>query len=113
MSLKTFEKNELLPAKNLRIYSQSKLLGLLKNHDKVGIVVSDELSIAMLSWNKFEMLADTIEQQNRRIEELESQLEDVLLSKAIGSEVMLAEQGKTKEYAVDSIDEAFNMLDNR
>lgn len=113
MSLKTFEKSELLPAKNLRVYSQSKLLELLKNHDKVGVLVSDELSIAMLSWEKFEMIADTIDQQNRRIEELESQLEDLLLSKALGKEVLLAEEGKTKEYAADSIDEAFGMLENR
>ena len=59
------------------------------------------------------MLADTIEQQNKRIEELESQLEDVLLTKALGSEVILAEQGETKKYSVDSIDDAFNMLGNR
>lgn len=113
MSLKTFEKNELLAAKNLRVYSQSKLLELLKNHEKIGVVVSDELSFAMLSWKKFEMIANTIEQQNNRIEELESQLEDLLLSKAIGNEIRLTELGKSKEYSVDSIDEAFDMLDKR
>ena len=110
MPTKRLEREEIFPGKLLRSTSQKKLLEMVEKFDKTGVIMNDDLAIAMLSWNRYEELVNLIEVQDERIQELENTLEDIQLSQTYRNAVIQTERGENKEYKVDSIDEVFDSL---
>jgi hypothetical protein len=68
-----FAKEETLPANKLRTLSQRDLMDLLSKHEKLGLIVKDELAIAMIK-------VETLEAMVERINSLEDLVEDLELS---------------------------------
>lgn len=113
MPTKTIEKEQTIPAKNLRKLSQKSLLNMVEESEKIGIIANDNLSIAMLSWKKYEDIIDLINKQEEQIKEMQNIVEDALLSKEYGKDILKAEKGEAKTYQAENIDEVFNLLDKK
>lgn len=111
MPTKVLKKEETLPARSLRTLSQKDLLKLLEKFEKLGLIVNDHLSVAMLSWDKYENIVNLIQEQNEKIAELENIIEDIQLSAEYGEDVLRAEKDLNKSYAFDSAEDLFNMID--
>lgn len=97
MATKEFTPKEMLPAKKLRMLSQRDLLELTKQH-KVGIIVKDELKIAMLNMEVFESMVDYIN-------ELEETIEDFELATRFGDRIKTPETKWEKQPANQSFSE--------
>lgn len=110
---KYLEREETLPANTLRNISQKSLLEMVTNFEKLGLIVNNNLSIAMLSWDRYENLVDIIENQAKKIEELESLFEDLQLAQMYGQDVLRVEKGKNTSYEIDSAEDLFKMLDKK
>lgn len=108
---KSLQKEEIVPANNLRTMSQKLLVEMLSERQKIGLIVNNELSIAMIEWSKYEQIIDTIQQQDTLIQQLVNMLEDVELASLYGESIQLAENGQSKSYYVDSAAELFKLLD--
>lgn len=108
---KLLEKEETLPANTLRNISQKSLLEMVNNFEKLGLIVNNNLSVAMLSWDKYENLVDMIQSQLDRINELEGMLEDLQLAEIYGEDVLRVEKSKNTSFEIDSAEELFKMLD--
>lgn len=110
MPTKSLEREAILPAKILRQASQKKLLELVTKSEKTGVIVNDDLAIAMLSWDKYEELVDVIEVQNQKIHEYEDILDDLHASYLYGDQVNAIESGDSEEYVIHNIDDMFKKL---
>lgn len=111
MPTKHLEKEETLAANALRSLSQKSLIDMVNSFEKLGLIVNNNLSIAMLSWDKYESLVDMIQTQMEKINELESVLEDIQLAQLYGEDVLAIDKGNNRSYEVDSAEELFKMLD--
>lgn len=111
MPTKVLKREETMPANSLRSLSQKDLLEMLEVYEKLGLIVNNNLSIAMLSWERYEKIVDLIQQQNDKIVELESFIEDVQLAAKYGEDVLKIENGLSKSYEFDSAEDLFNMID--
>lgn len=108
---KQLEREETMAANTLRNISQKSLLEMVNNFEKLGLIVNNNLSIAMLSWERYENLVDLLQEQNNKIAELEGMLEDLQLAKIYGEDVLRAEKGKNTSYEIDNAEELFKLLD--
>ena len=104
---------ELLSGNKLYSLSQQNLLSLVESNEKIGIVINDRISIAMLKWEKYEGLLSTLVIQENRINELENHFEDLILAVYDSATIEAAELGNSKEYVVDNLSEVLNMLQQR
>jgi len=111
MPSKVLGREETLPARSLRTISQKDLLEMLENSEKIGLIINDNLSVAMLSWDRYEDIVDLIQKQNDKITELENFIEDIQLSAEYGEDVLRAEKDLNKSYKFDSAKDLFNMID--
>lgn len=111
MPTKQLIKEETLPANTLRNLSQKSLMEMVSNYEKLGLIVNNDLSIAMLRWDKYEELVDLITWQNERIGDLESIFEDIQLANRYGSAIEKAEKGESKSYTIDTAEELFNLIE--
>ena len=110
MPTKLLERDETLAANSLRSLSQKSLMEMVTNFEKLGVIVNNDISIAMLSWDRYEGLVDLIHEQNEIISNLESLVEDLQLAKQYGEDVVRVESGQSKTYEVDSASQVFNMI---
>lgn len=108
---KQLEREETLAANTLRNISQKSLLEMVNNFEKLGLIVNNNLSIAMLSWKRYEDLIDLLHEKVDRISELESILEDLQLANLYGEDVLRVEKGENRSYEIDNAEELFKMLD--
>ncbi|ANU09607.1 hypothetical protein BBH88_04495 [Planococcus antarcticus DSM 14505] len=108
--MKTPSNKELLSGDRFQSLSLQNLLSLVENNEKVGIVINDQVSIAMLKWDKYEELLNSLVTQENRISEIESQFEDLILAVNDSAAIQAVENGHSKEYAVDNLTEVFDML---
>lgn len=108
---KLLEREETLPANTLRNISQKSLLEMVNNFEKLGLIVNNNLSIAMLSWDKYENLVDSIQSQLNRINELEGIIEDLQLAQLYGEDILRIQQGKNRSFEIDNVEDLFKMLD--
>jgi hypothetical protein len=111
MPTKTLEREETLAANSLRSLSQKSLMEMVSSYEKLGLIVNNELQMALLSWENYEEIVDLVETQNEKIEELESMIEDMELAFLYGERANKAEKGESKSFEVASVDELFSMLD--
>ena len=111
--MENFTNIELLSGNKLCSLSQQQLLSLVESNEKVGIVINDRISIAMLKWNKYEELSNTLVTQENRINEIESHFEDLILAVYYSAAIEVAEHGNSKEYVVDNLNEVLNILQDR
>lgn len=111
MPTKLLEKEETLPANSLRNISQKSLVEMVSNYDKLGLIVNNELSIAMLSWENYSNLVDLIQTLQEKNEELESLIEDIQLAKLYGEDVLRVENGQSVSYEIDSAEDLFKLID--
>ncbi|MBU9675113.1 hypothetical protein KQ939_00260 [Planococcus sp. CP5-4] len=107
---KRIESKQLLKGQELRTMSQRSLLNKVQKEGPVGVLINSELSIAMLPWNKFELLLEQLNEKEQFIEDLQSQLEDVLLSLHTGDAVKRAEEGQSEEYKVNSLSDVMERI---
>lgn len=108
---KLLEREETFPANALRELSQKSLMEKVSNYEKLGLIVNNQLSIAMLSWENYEKLIDLIENQNDRIAKLENALEDIQLVQMYGKGILDAEKNGSKSFEVDTVEDLFKLLD--
>ncbi|AIY06825.1 hypothetical protein Plano_2860 [Planococcus sp. PAMC 21323] len=111
--MKTPLNKELISGDKFQSLSLQKLLSLVESNEEVGIVINDQVSIAILKWEKYEELLSVLATQENRINEIESQFEDLILSINTSEAVQAAESGHSKKYAVENLTEAFDMLQPR
>jgi len=111
MPTKVLEREETLPARSLRTLSQKDLLEMVEKFEKLGLIVNDNLSVAMLSWDKYENIVDLIQEQKDKIAEMENFIEDIQLSAEYGEDVIRAEKNLNKSYEFDSAEDLFDMID--
>lgn len=84
----TFTKHETLPARDLRTISQKSLLDLVNKNDKVGLILNDEISIAMVKVEKLEEILLRL----YRLEELFERLEDADYEKSLEGRLAIPEE---------------------
>ncbi|WP_373894331.1 hypothetical protein [Virgibacillus sp. CBA3643] len=113
MPTKFLKKDETLAANSLRSLSQKSLMEMVTDNEKLGLIVNNDLSIAMLSWENYEKLVDLIEVQNKKIQEMEHLLEDIDLAEIYGEDIIKSEEGKSNAYKVKDVDELFGLLQDR
>lgn len=98
LNMVTFSKEEILPAKDLRTLSQKSLLELLSKHEKLGVIVKDELAFAMLK-------VETLEAMVARIHALEEMVEDMEDASQFGVRTSLPEtEWETKLEGMSLLD---------
>lgn len=71
MITKSFEPKEMLPFSQLRKLNQKDLLRSLEQNDKLGIVVKDQLKVAMIDMDKYQMMVDALQEYERLLDLLE------------------------------------------
>lgn len=71
MFTKTFEPKEMLPFSQLRTLNQKDLLRTLEENAKLGIVIKDQLKVAMIEMDKYEKLVELVQEHERLLEWLE------------------------------------------
>lgn len=113
MPTKKLSKEEILPANNLRTISQKALIEKAKKVDKLGIFSNNDLSLAMLDWEKYESIVELIEEQQKLIAHYENLFEDYYLAQKYGEEILKIEEGKAELLEVDNIDDVFGMLEEQ
>lgn len=68
---KTFEPKELLPFGQLRSLNQKELIKSLEENEKLGIVIKDQLKVAMIDMDKYQLMVDVVQEYERLLEWLE------------------------------------------
>lgn len=111
MPTKTLEREETLAANSLRNLSQKSLMEMVKSYEKLGLIVNNEIQMALLSWQNYEGLVDLIHEQNEKIHKLESLIEDLQLAEQYGDDVLRVEKGQSVSYEIDSAEDLFKLLD--
>jgi len=71
MLTKTFESKELLPFGQLRLINQKDLVKSLEENDKLGIVIRDQLKVAMIEMGQYEQMIDALQDYERLLDLLE------------------------------------------
>jgi hypothetical protein len=71
MITKTFEPKEMLPFGQLRTLNQKDLLQSLDENDKLGIVIKDQLKVAMIDMEKYQIMVDAVQEYKRLLELLD------------------------------------------
>jgi hypothetical protein len=71
MLTKTFESKELLPFSQLRTLNQKDLLHSLEQNDKLGIVIKDQLRVAMMDMEKYEQMVNVLQEYERLLDYIE------------------------------------------
>jgi len=71
MITKSFEPKEMLPFSQLRSLNQKDLLLSLEKNDKLGVVIKDQLKVAMIDMEKFEMMVDVLHEYERLLDWIE------------------------------------------
>ncbi|MDG5473914.1 hypothetical protein P6709_19490 [Jeotgalibacillus sp. ET6] len=111
MPTKFLEREATLAARDLRTLSQKALVEKVQHLDKLGLIINDQLSIAMVSWNRYEEIVDLIEKQNDLISQLENYIEDTELAKMYDDRARKIEKGEVETFEFNSAKELFEMLD--
>lgn len=75
MMTKTFEPKELVPFSQLRTLNQKELLHSLEENDKLGIVIKDQLKVAMIDMNKYQMMVEALHEYERLLDWIEEREE--------------------------------------
>jgi hypothetical protein len=70
MLTKEFTSKEMIAANQLRTLSQKEILEKLAESNKIGVIVKDELRIAMIDVDVYEALLDRLREMEERFEEL-------------------------------------------
>ncbi|MFP3728598.1 hypothetical protein U8V72_25790 [Priestia filamentosa] len=106
----TLEELQTLPPEELlkKIRSQEKLKIILENRGEIVLLQSDQYKASIHHLNEQEKV---IKEQQETIERYESLLEDIQLSNEYGEGDIKLEQGLTPTYKVNSIEEAFELID--
>jgi len=71
MITKTFEPKEMVPFGQLRKLNQKELLKSLEDNEKLGIVIKDQLKVAMMDMEKYQIMVDAVQEYERLIEWLD------------------------------------------
>lgn len=70
------EDETLIPGSQLRKVSQSQWVEKTLKHDKIGLIVNNELQLALMHWSKYKEMFEVMKHLKERNEELEELLED-------------------------------------
>ncbi len=81
----TFTTKETLPARELRKISQTNLLELVNEREKIGVIVNDEIALVLLKVEMLEQLVDRV----RELEEIIERSGDLEYEKSISNRLTL------------------------
>lgn len=70
------EDENLVPGSQLRNVSQTQWVEKTLKHDKIGLIVNNELQLALMHWSKYKEMFEVMKHLKERNEELEELLED-------------------------------------
>lgn len=108
---KSLEHTGYVPTRGLlRLGSQRVIESALEHNSRIGLVTGEEVKFAIMKWDASEQLIAALVEKDEQIEQLQSQLEDVLLGIHTKDAVLKAERGETEQYHVSSIADVFNMI---
>lgn len=110
MPTKFLEREATLPARELRTLSQKALVDKVEHLEKIGLIINDQLSIALVSWNRYEEIVDVIEKQKNLIDELKSYIEDMELDSAYRERLSAIENGEVETFEFNSAADLFKTL---
>lgn len=71
MITKTFEPKEMLPFSQLRTLNQKELLHSLEENEKLGIVIKDQLKVAMINMDKYQKIVEALQEYERLLDWIE------------------------------------------
>lgn len=71
MITNTFEPKEMLPFSQLRTLNQKELLHSLEENDKLGIVIKDQLKVAMINMDKYQKIVEALQEHERLLDWIE------------------------------------------
>src|SRR5690554_4002125 len=71
------DEETLIPGGKLRSLSQSQWIEKTLKHDKIGLIVNNELQLALMHWSKYKEMFDAMKSLKERNIALEEMLEDL------------------------------------
>ncbi|WP_145950346.1 hypothetical protein [Paenibacillus sp. Y412MC10] len=83
---KTFETKEMLPFSQLRTLNQKEMLQSLEENDKLGIVIKDQLKVAMMDMEKYEKMVDALQEYERLLDWMDEREEYERISHRLESD---------------------------
>lgn len=100
----------LVPGSQLRKIPQSKWVEKTLEHDKIGLIVNNELQLTLMHWSKYKEMFDVMKYLKERNEELEDQIEDLEAANACSDRAGKLEDGDSELIKGSSPEEMIKRL---
>ncbi|WP_163970612.1 hypothetical protein [Oceanobacillus halotolerans] len=100
----------LVPGGQLRTISQSQWVEKTLKHDKIGLIVNNELQLALMHWSKYKEMFESMKRLKERNEELEELLEDTMAAIAYSDRAEKYESGEANLIKASSPEEMVKKL---
>lgn len=104
------DEETLIPGGQLRILSQSQWIEKSLKHDKIGLIVNNELQLTLMHWSKYKEMFDAIKRLKERNIALEEMLEDTIAAKDYSKRAEKYENDKSTLIGASSPEELVNKL---
>lgn len=102
----------LVPGGQLRNISQSQWVEKTLKHDKIGLIVNNELQLALMHWSKYKEMFEVMKKLKERNEELEALLEDADTAIAYSDRAERFERGESELIRASSPEDMVESLKN-
>src|SRR5690625_1064410 len=104
------DEDTIVPGSKLRSLSQSQWIDKTLKHDKIGLIVNNELQLALMHWSKYKEMFDAMRRLKERNIELEELLEDSEEATAYSERAEKYESGESTLIRASSPEEMINKL---
>lgn len=104
------DENTIIPGSKLRSLSQSEWIEKTLKYDKVGLIVNNELQLALIHWSKYKEMFDAMKRLKERNIELEEMLEDSEAAIAYSKRAEKYESGESTLISASSPEEMVDKL---
>lgn len=104
------EDESLFPGSKLRNLSQKEWVEETLKHDKIGLIVNNELQLALMHWKRYKEMFEAIQYLKEKNDELESTIEDLEAALNYSKRAERFEQGEAKLITGDTQEEAMENL---
>lgn len=104
------DEDTIFPGSKLRSLSQSQWIDATLKHDKIGLIVNNELQLALMHWSKYKEMFDAMRRLKERNIELEEMLEDSEVAIAYSERAEKYESGESTLVSASSQEEMINKL---
>ena len=104
------DEDTIVPGSKLRSLSQSQWIDATLKHDKIGLIVNNELQLALMHWSKYKEMFNAMKRLKERNIELEEMLEDSEVAIAYSERAEKYESGESTLVSASSPEEMINKL---